>query len=38
VAFDAARDELVLFGGFRGQQTFGDTWRIVSGQWQELAP
>lgn len=38
VAFDAARHEAILFGGFRDGATFGDTWRMTGGAWREVTP
>jgi hypothetical protein len=35
-AFDAEREELVVFGGFLGDRTFGDTWLLADGTWREL--
>jgi hypothetical protein len=38
IAFDAATDTLLLFGGRQGQRVLGDTWRWDGEWWQELQP
>ena len=36
VAFDHARHQLVLFGGFANDVVFGDTWLLDGGAWREV--
>ena len=38
VAYDRERHQLVLFGGFRDNAIFGDTWITDTGAWREIAP
>jgi hypothetical protein len=33
MVYDAARNECVLFGGFNGSQTLGDTWTFDGAEW-----
>lgn len=38
IAYDRARDELVLFGGAAGSTVFADTWVFAQGSWQQRTP
>jgi hypothetical protein len=38
VAFDVARHQMVLFGGFAAGVDFGDTWVLDDGAWREALP
>lgn len=38
LAYDARRQELVLFGGWDGQTMLGDTWVWSAGGWQQRQP
>ena len=38
VAHDAARNRVVLFGGFRSGQDFSDTWEWNGTSWSQITP
>lgn len=38
VAYDAARNRVVLFGGFRSGQDFNDTWEWNGSAWTQVTP
>lgn len=37
-AYDAAKSQLVLFGGNKGSTIYGDTWARTGGTWAQLHP
>jgi hypothetical protein len=38
IAYDSARNRVVLFGGFRPGQDFADTWEWNGTQWAQVTP
>ncbi|MDE1819607.1 MAG: PKD domain-containing protein [Euryarchaeota archaeon] len=38
MAFDPATNEVILFGGYNGNNVLGDTWAFKGGQWFQLNP
>ena len=38
MAYDASRNRVVLFGGFRPGQDFSDTWEWDGTRWSEITP
>ena len=38
LAYDSARNRVVLFGGFRNGQDFSDTWEWDGARWSEMTP
>ena len=38
LTYDAARQRILLFGGFEGSTFYRDIWQLAQGQWTQLAP
>ncbi len=38
MTYDAARGQVVLFGGYRSAHDFGDTWTWDGTDWTQLSP
>ncbi len=38
LAYDAAQDRVVLFGGYRDVEILSETWELAAGAWRQLAP